>query len=94
MRQAHSTLASLFSRLEQTQGGGISFVPTAQREPADDALTAAHNIILEVLRVQEERFKVPGLEEQLQVCVQEFLDIHRKKGTEAAGAPPFAKGGS
>jgi hypothetical protein len=65
--------------LEENEGGGLSFVPTAQHEPADHALTAAHNIILEVLRVQEERFKLAGLEEQLNVCCQDFLDIQRKR---------------
>lgn len=81
LRQAHATLASLFTRLEENEGGGLSFVPTAQRDAADQALITAHNVILEVLLVREERFKLPGLGEQLQVCRQDFLDIPEKTGS-------------
>jgi hypothetical protein len=77
MRQAHATLASLLSRLEMTELGAISFIPTAQRRPADQALLVAHNIILKVLGVQDERFKVTGLEGKLKMCIQDFLDIRR-----------------
>ena len=79
MRQAHSTVASLLSRLEETQDGSISFVPDAQRGAADGALTVAHNILLEVLQVQLERFKLPDLEEELRVCTQDFLDINGER---------------
>jgi hypothetical protein len=65
MRQAHATLASLLSRLEMTELGAISFIPTAQHVPADQALIVAHNIILKVLGIQGERFKVAGLQDQL-----------------------------
>jgi hypothetical protein len=79
LRQAHSTVASLLSRLEETEDGGIGFIPTAQRDSADDALTTAHNIILLVLGVQEERFKIPDLREQLEVCKQDLMDILKSK---------------
>jgi hypothetical protein len=54
-------------------------MPTAQRDSADDALTTAHNIILLVLGVQEERFKIPDLREQLEVCKQDLMDILKSK---------------
>jgi hypothetical protein len=78
MRHGHATLGSLMSRLEETEHG-ISFIPTAQRGDADHALFVAHNIILEVLGVQEKRFKVAGLKEKLDICLQDFVDIHRDK---------------
>ena len=48
-----------------TELGAISFIPTAQHVPADQALIVAHNIILKVLGIQGERFKVAGLQDQL-----------------------------
>jgi hypothetical protein len=75
LRQAHSTMGSLLSRLEETESGGIGFDPSAQRQAADDALTTAHNIILFVVGVQEERFKLPNLAEQLEQCKQDLMDI-------------------
>lgn len=77
MKHAHATLSSILLRLEEVDGG-VSFVPTSQHPYADQALTTAHNIILEVLRVQEEHFKSPGLKEKIEICKQDFLDIHRK----------------
>jgi hypothetical protein len=88
LRQAHSTVASLLSRLEETESGGVGFIPTAQRGPADHALTVAHNIILRVLDVQEERFKVSKLKDQLQVCLQDFLDIHVKPAAALSASQP------
>ena len=76
MRHAHATLASLMSRLEETERG-ISFIPTSQRGDADGALLLGHNIILKVLGVQEERFKVAGLKEKLDTCFQDFIDMNR-----------------
>jgi|SRR5579859_958492 len=86
LRQAHSTVGSLFSRLEETEGGGVGFIPTAQRDAADDALAMAHNILLLVLGVQEERFKVPNLKEQLAVCKQDLMDI-LKSSIDARSQP-------
>jgi hypothetical protein len=50
----------------------------AQRKEADQALRVAHNVLLDVLRVQDEHFSVPGLKEQNEVCLQEFVDIWQK----------------
>jgi hypothetical protein len=72
-------MGSLLSRLEDTEPSALSFVPTAQRDLADTALRVAHNTLLEVLEVQQEHFKIPGLEKQIETCFQDFLDIHRKK---------------
>jgi len=79
MKHAHATFAALSSRLEVAQDDTISFVPTAQRKPADGAFRVAHNIILQVLGIQDGRFKVAGLEEKLQICMQDFIDIWGKK---------------
>lgn len=80
---AHSNVASLTSRLAPLEGGGFTFVPTAQRREADSVLVTAHNVILHVLEVQEERFSVPGLREKLQTCSQDFLDVWKGRASRA-----------
>jgi hypothetical protein len=66
--------------------GAVSFIPTAQRREADHALMTAQNILLNVLGVQEERFKVPGLREQIQQRMQDFIEMHGK--AEQESEPP------
>jgi hypothetical protein len=46
----------------------------------------AQNILLNVLGVQEERFKVPGLRVQIQQCMQDFIEMHGK--AEQESEPP------
>lgn len=79
MRHGHATFGAILSRLEDGKIiRGASFIPTAQRREADQALMTAHNIILNVLGVQEERFKVPGLHAQIQQCMQDFIEMYGK----------------
>jgi hypothetical protein len=75
LRQAHATVTSMLSRMAVGESGGISFVDEAQRKEADKALRVAHNIFLDVLRVQDEHFAVPGLKELNEMCLQDFVDI-------------------
>jgi hypothetical protein len=82
LTHAHSTVASLASRLAPLDGGGFTFVPTAQRKEADSVLVTAHNVILQVLEVQEERFPLPGLQQKLQTCSQDFLDIWKGRNSQ------------
>lgn len=77
LRQAHATVASMLSRMAPSANNGISFVDAAQRKEADNALRVSHNIFLDVLRVQDEHFAVPGLKEQNEICLQEFMNIWR-----------------
>jgi len=79
LKHAHATFGAMSSRLEVTKEGTVSFVPTAQRKEAAGAFMVAHNILLQVLGVEDERFKVEGLEEKLRVCMGDFLEIWRKK---------------
>ena len=50
----------------------------AQRKEADQALRVAHNLLLDVLRVQDEHYSVPGLREQNEARLQDFVDIWQK----------------
>ena len=79
LRQAHATVASMVSKMAVGANDGLSFVGTAQREEADKALRIAHNIFLDVFRVQDEHFGVPGLKEQNEICLQDFIDIWQKR---------------
>ena len=79
IRHAHASFASLEKRLATTETGGLSFSPTAQRGSASAALITAHEVLLEVLKIQGERFKLPGLEGKIKVCEHDFLDINIKK---------------
>lgn len=91
MRQAHATVASMVSRMAAGENDGIAFVGTAQRAEADKALRVAHNIFLDVLRVQDEHFGVSGLKEQNEICLQDFIDIWQgrrsAKGNKTAVTP-------
>ena len=78
LRQSHATVASVFSRMSPTDNGGIAFVDAAQRQEADNAIRVAHNLVLDVLRVQDEHFSVPGLKELNELCLQDFIDIWKK----------------
>ena len=86
MRHGHATFGAILSRLEGGEIGGVSFMPTAQRHESDQALMTAQNILLNVLGVQEERFKVPELCKQIEQCMQDFIDMHG--AAEQQSAPP------
>ena len=77
LAQAHATPSALFSRLKEVEGGALSFNDVAQRGPSDKALRLSHNIMLDVLQVQVERFKIAGLKEQRERCLQDFVDIYQ-----------------
>jgi hypothetical protein len=72
----------LLSRIEDNEVEGLSFSPTAQRKEADEALMTAQNIIVDVLNVQDERFKIPGLTEQIQRVIDDFGDMYGKPKTD------------
>jgi hypothetical protein len=74
LRHAHATFGALEERLEIVDDR-MGFKADSQPEMADDALRIAHNCILNALDVQKERFKIDGLEEQLQTCFHDYLEI-------------------
>ena len=90
-REAHSTIGAIFSRLEPkaaTREDRLAFDSAAQRDPADDALISAHNILLNVLDLQKEHFQIKELEPLLQTCFEDFMAIwQKKKPLQTAGTP-------
>lgn len=73
LRQAHATFRAIYDRLELVNGS-IRFGQDSQTELADEALLAAHNCVLLALEIQNERFKIVGLTEKLQICLHDWVD--------------------
>lgn len=74
MRHTHSTGAALIERLE-INDEGFGFNPEPQRRQADNALRTAHVIILEVLHIQQKRFKLEGFDPLYDKCVEDWKEI-------------------
>lgn len=82
LRHAHSTVAALLARIEQSSSGGMAFNPGAQPKEADIALGVAHDLILKVLEIQEQYFELGELHEDLQKAMRAFVDIWSKDKKE------------
>ncbi|HLW70546.1 MAG TPA: DUF5677 domain-containing protein [Candidatus Binataceae bacterium] len=75
-QRAHSTVAAVLKRLTEKEGGSlISFDSGAQRKDASTALITAHNLIINVLDLQKDHFKLSTLDAPLQKCLQDFQEI-------------------
>jgi hypothetical protein len=74
LRHAHASFAGLTERLEIVDEQ-MSLKADSQPEVADRSLITAHNCILNVLAVQDERFKIGGLREAMQVCYKDFVCV-------------------
>lgn len=76
--QTHSTVSSLVYRLKLRDDGGLSFDEGAQHDKADLALIGAHNLILYVLKIVNEYFKM-GLENEIEERFADFLLVWKKE---------------
>ena len=79
MRQAHSTMDAILSRLKQGEEQLIEFDEGPQRSTADEAMITAHNILLNILDLQKEHFGLAQLDAPLQRCFADFLEIWGNK---------------
>jgi hypothetical protein len=79
MRRTHSTVAALLERFEVRSGGTVGFNPDAQRRCADMTLMTAHHVMLEVLKIQLKRFDLPGLQEAVDQCYEDWLVIWKDR---------------
>jgi hypothetical protein len=71
-RQLHSTMNSIFSRLDREvslKGGGLMF---------DLVLRVAHIILLNVLNIQKECFHITELEPLLETCKEDASAIYKE----------------
>jgi hypothetical protein len=74
LRHAHSTFRTITDRLEK-RDGHLGFQRESQPKLADEALMTAHNCLLVALEIQNERFKVEGLEAEMQACLRDWAEI-------------------
>jgi|SRR5271154_5881234 len=74
LRHAHPTFAGLSEGFEIVNGT-LTPGPDSNPDLADRSLTTAHNCILNVLEVQNERFKIEGLVEANQVCLKDWVRV-------------------
>ena len=84
LRHAHSTFAAMTDRIKNN-GEVLSFQRESQPELADDALMVAHDCLLKSLEIQNERFKIEGLEAAIANCVRDWQEIWSSDA-------PFLKG--
>ena len=74
LRHSHTTLGGLTERLEIVDGR-MGVKSEAQTDIADRSLLTAHHCILIVLAIENDRFKIEGLEAALQKCYEDFLRV-------------------
>jgi len=74
-QQAHSTVRAILSRLEEGKDNGVIFGGGAQRDEADSALRIGHLLVLSVLDLQREHFKLDGVQGAIEQCIADCNDI-------------------
>lgn len=89
MRRTHSTVAAMLERFEVGRAGAVGFNPDAQRRCADMTLMTAHHVMLEVLKIQTRRFALPGLEEAVDRCYEDWLEIWRNRSFAEDNSVPI-----
>jgi len=78
MREAHSTVGAIFSRLDPEAAAkdeGLIFDGELQRKRAHQALFTAHMILLDALELQREFFKIEELAPIMQTCIADYAEI-------------------
>ena len=82
IREGHSTVGSIFSRLDAdaAKGGeGLVFGGESQPDKADRALFTALHVLLIALGVQRDRFKLTAMNEPLDQCAQDLVEILKSR---------------
>jgi hypothetical protein len=70
----HGNVTALLSRLEES-ASGIVYDPGPKRPESSQALMTAHHILLFMIELQKEHFKLDDLSERIERCVEDFKDI-------------------
>lgn len=79
LSQAHATYGAIRLRLKRSDNKGWSFDGGAQPEDADRVLLLAHFLMLHVLELQRDHFKLEALEKPLEECAQAYREIWNVK---------------
>jgi hypothetical protein len=72
--QTHATLSSLSARIKIRSDGGATFDCEVQREWADNALNAAHNLQISNLLIQNSYFNL-HLDQEIEERKKDFMEI-------------------
>jgi len=78
MREAHSTVGAIFSRIDSEsakKGEGLIFDGETQRSRAHMALFTAHMILLDTLELQRVFFGIEELAAIMQTCIGDYSEI-------------------
>jgi hypothetical protein len=79
MREGHSTVGAIFSRLDPVTEDGLVFGGDAQRDRANTALFTAHMILIETFQLQREFFNIGELDPIIQTCISDYSEIWKDK---------------
>jgi hypothetical protein len=85
-REAHSTTGAILSRLSLDPGNVLMFESGAQNREGEVALMTAHNLLLNVIDLQKEHFKLEFLAAPLQACLDDFIEIWKSKSQSASNS--------
>jgi hypothetical protein len=72
--QTHATPSALMSRLKIKDDGNVSFDDSSQKDWAERALVAAHNILLRVMLIQDAHFNL-GFDAEIKERGNDFMEI-------------------
>lgn len=81
---AHSTAPGILSWLERSPHAGLTLDSHRGRQWAQTALITAHHVLLHVLELQKDRFKLESLGDPLQKCCEDFKDVWPKGRLDGA----------
>jgi hypothetical protein len=76
-QQTHATVEAIATKTMESRTGGIIFRRNIEQEriTSKKTLNISHLLLLSVLNLQHEHFKLTSLEQSLQRCVQDYKEI-------------------
>lgn len=83
-QMAHSTVHAMQARLKERQDGGLTFDENPSPNYADMCLSVAHGLLLNILFLQQEHFKIKELDQLLQQCRTDLNEIIEQKQSSTA----------
>ncbi len=87
LEHAHSSIAAILHRLEETEDGSITFKDDVQRGEADLAMQYGFLLLINVLTLQYEYFNLENMKEPLDRCYAMYREIYlRENGSSPSGA--------
>lgn len=76
LEHTHSSIAAILHRLREAEDGSITFQDDVQRGEADLALQYGFLLLLNIIDLQRDYFKLEQLDESLKKCFTAYRDIY------------------